>query len=178
MLLLTIPTNQRGRRHLACAGVTRDLRAATDLYMFAAEGGHAPAQNNLGRLLLANTGREPADTGRALVWLQAAAEQGSTAAWFNMGMCFEWGVGECAVDIDSAQECYWHAAQQGYQAALLRLEQLRSSCMQQQVTNKRASAALGSTGTSLAHATAVLATIALQLLMLVAPCPCSRRRLQ
>jgi TPR repeat protein len=76
------------------------------------------------------------DTGTALAWLQAAAEQGSTAAWFNMGMCFEWGAGDCAVDLESAQECYWHAAQQGHQAALLRLEKM------QQASNTTAPAAL------------------------------------
>jgi TPR repeat protein len=113
-------------------------------YTFAAESGHAPAQNNLGRLLMANPCAEAADTGTALAWLQAAAEQGSAAAWFNMGMYFEWGVGNCAVDFESAQECYWHAAQQGHQAALLRLEQM------QQASNTTAPAALGSTRSSTA----------------------------
>jgi TPR repeat protein len=110
---------------LSCAGVTRDLGAALDWYVFAAESGHAPAQNNLGRLLIAGKDGVPADTGSGLQWLQAAAEQGSAAAWFNMGTCFEWGVGECAVDIESAQECYWHAAELGHQAAAAQLEQLQ-----------------------------------------------------
>jgi TPR repeat protein len=111
-------------------------------YLFAAASGHAPAQNNLGRLLMAAPCAQPVDTGRALAWLQAAAEQGSTAAWFNMGMCFEWGVGDCAVDLESAQECYWHAAQQGHQAALLKLEQML------QASNTIASPFVGSTGRS------------------------------
>jgi TPR repeat protein len=121
---------------MCTAGVTCDLRAAMEWYLFAAESGHAPAQNNLGRLLMAAPCSQPADTGTALAWLQAAAEQGSTAAWFNMGMCFEWGAGDCAVDLESAQECYWHAAQQGHQAALLRLEKM------QQASNTTAPAAL------------------------------------
>uniref|UniRef100_A0A383V538 Uncharacterized protein n=1 Tax=Tetradesmus obliquus TaxID=3088 RepID=A0A383V538_TETOB len=106
-------------------GVTRDLAAALDWYVFAAESGHAPAQNNMGRLLIAGEYGVPADTASALQWLQAAAEQGSAAAWFNMGTCFEWGVGECAVDVESAQECYVHAAELGHHVAVARLRQLQ-----------------------------------------------------
>lgn len=79
----------------------------------------------MGRLLIAGEYGVPADTASALQWLQAAAEQGSAAAWFNMGTCFEWGVGECAVDVESAQECYVHAAELGHHVAVARLRQLQ-----------------------------------------------------
>lgn len=88
----------------------QDGQAAREWYAFAAEGGLAAAQNNLGQLILqqgSNCSRS--DTAEALHWLQAAAEQGSAAAQFNLGVCHELGLSGQGRDVAAAEECYRQA---------------------------------------------------------------------
>lgn len=103
------------------AGLVQDTQAAIEWYEFAAEGGLAAAQNNLGQLLLQRHNRSRADTAAAIDWLQAAAEQGSAAALYNLGVCHELGLSGQGPDVAAAQACYQQA---GGGKALLRLGRL------------------------------------------------------
>jgi TPR repeat protein len=91
-------------------------------YEFAAEGGLPAAQNNLGQLLLHGVIDGTATKAAAAVQLfQAAADQGSPAALFNLGMCHELGLCGKGPDAAAAAECYQLA---GSEKALLRLGHL------------------------------------------------------
>lgn len=107
------------------SGLAQDARAALEWYEFAADGGLAAAQNNLGQLLLTGAAGIAADAAAAVQLFQAAADQGSTAAWFNLGMCHERGLLGHGPDLAAAEACYQQA---GTAKALLRLGQL---CLQQ-----------------------------------------------
>lgn len=81
-------------------------------YEFAAEGGLAASQNNLGHLLLllqspttSHSGVDSCKRGSAAAvkLLERAADQGSTAAHYNVKVCHELGLaGEGGDDVNSA----------------------------------------------------------------------------
>jgi len=106
-------------------GLAQDAQAALEWYEFAADGGLAAAQNNLGQLLLTGAVGIAADAAAAVQLFQAAADQGSAAAWFNLGVCHEQGLLEHGPDLAAAEACYQQA---GTAKALLRLGHL---CLQQ-----------------------------------------------
>jgi TPR repeat protein len=106
------------------AGVSQDIQAAFEWYEFAAEGGLAAAQNNLGQLLLQGPGGGSSaehEAEAAVRLFQAAADQGSSAGWQNLGVCHELGFAGQGPDSHAAEACYRQA---GTAKALLRLGQL------------------------------------------------------
>jgi TPR repeat protein len=85
------------------AGVPRDARKASALYLEAARGNDPAAQNNLGELYEKGVG--VAKNARlAAGWYRQAAEAGFGAAQFNLGRMYALGAG---VDRDPAKARVW-----------------------------------------------------------------------
>jgi len=92
-------------------GMTEPTIRAFRLFLRAAEGGHAAAQNYLGLCYLDGDGVQQ-DYGVALKWFRLAAEQGNPLAQGNLGTCYFDGKG---VQKDFAEAAGWYrrSAEQG-----------------------------------------------------------------
>lgn len=89
----------------ANAAIDRNDRAeALRVLTPAAESGDANAQELLGRLYLGDAPDVHRDTGRAVYWLQRAANQGSPEAQLNLGALYLRGDG---VQSSSVQAHFW-----------------------------------------------------------------------
>ena len=73
-------------------GVVQDYTTALAWYRQAAERNFAPAQNNIGILLLYGQGAQQ-DYAEAVVWFRLAAEQGNAKAQVNLGKMYAVGNG-------------------------------------------------------------------------------------
>lgn len=105
-----------------------DYVRAAECFKEAAEGGYAPAQNNLGKLFAAGQG-VPRDDAEACRWFRRAAEQGDAGGQFSMGnLCHPASLGQLVTDAGEAriQAYMWFslAAAQGYHKAAESCESL------------------------------------------------------
>jgi TPR repeat protein len=85
------------------AGVPRDARRASELYLEAARSGDPAAQNNLGELYEKGNGVRK-NARLAASWYLQAAQAGFGAAQFNLGRMYALGVG---VERDPAKARAW-----------------------------------------------------------------------
>ena len=69
-----------------------DYKTALNVWMPAAQGGDADAQNSVGEIFERGLGGEP-NYAAALTWYRKAAAQGNTRAQFNLGTLYEQGLG-------------------------------------------------------------------------------------
>jgi TPR repeat protein len=69
-----------------------DYKSALKVWMAAAEGGDADAQNNVGEIYERGLGGQP-NYEAAVIWYQKAADQGYSRALFNLGTLYEQGQG-------------------------------------------------------------------------------------
>ncbi|WP_420468759.1 caspase family protein [Panacagrimonas sp.] len=69
-----------------------NLQTALRVWMDAAQGGDAEAQNQVGEIFERGLGGEP-DFEAAVLWYGKAAEQGNASAQFNLGSMYEQGLG-------------------------------------------------------------------------------------
>jgi len=69
-----------------------NLKSALKVWLAAAEGGDADAQNNVGEIFERGLGDEP-NYEAALIWYEKAAMQGHSAALLNLGTLYEQGHG-------------------------------------------------------------------------------------
>ncbi len=99
-------------------------REAERHYRAAAEGGHAAAQNALGRMLAIGYGPVLSQKEEARKWFRKAAAQNDPEGLFNMGQVYElgWGIPE---DLDEAITWYRKAADLGYGPAAERIADIQ-----------------------------------------------------
>lgn len=92
-------------------GVSQDYQKALNLFLQAAEKGHAAAQNMCGHMYYTGKGTTQ-DYTTAASWHRKAAMQGDMYAQYNMGLCYETGNG---VKQDYVEAFYWYkkSAEQG-----------------------------------------------------------------
>lgn len=92
-------------------GVSQDYKKAFDLYLQAAEKGHAGAQNMCGHMYYTGKGTTQ-DYVKAASWQQKSAIQGNMYAQYNIGLSYEKGNG---VKQDYTDAFYWYkkSAEQG-----------------------------------------------------------------
>ncbi len=102
--------------------IEADTAEATRLYLKAAEGGYAPAQNFAGYRLISGTGTQ-ADVQRGIYWLEQSALQGDPRACNNLGALL--AAGEL-VEQDYTKAAYWleKAAREGLPTAQASLADL------------------------------------------------------
>ncbi len=103
-------------------GVKQDYSEAVKYFMFAAEHGHARAQNNLGCCYHNGEGVKK-DYSKAVRYYRLAAEQGNASAQNNLGYCYYHGEG-VKQDYSEAVRYYRLAAEQGNAKAKNHLIQL------------------------------------------------------
>lgn len=117
------------RRYLRGEGVATDPRKARDLVSPHAEAGHPEAQALMGYLSAQGLGT-PKDDLVAIRWFRKAADQGNSAAQFNLGMLLlagknaEANLAESLKGISEALNWLEAAANQGNLDAQLRLADL------------------------------------------------------
>lgn len=93
----------------------KDTDRAIDWYLKAAEGGNVDAMHSLGYVYAEN-----GELKHAFRWKKKAADSGSAAAQFDVGLQYEKGVGT-AINPDQALAYYDRAARQGYGRAMINL---------------------------------------------------------
>jgi TPR repeat protein/predicted aspartyl protease len=99
-------------------GAPKDLKFGQKLLEFAAKAGDAEAQENLGKLLLAEH-----DYPKMFIWLNKAAHQGSGEAQFLVAYAYFNGVGVATNKIEALKWCCL-AASQGYRQAQAEKDEL------------------------------------------------------
>ena len=80
-----------------------DHRRAAECYSQGAKMGHAPSQNEYGKLLQAGTGVSR-DTAQAVCWFRKAAEQGYAPAQASLGVMLLLGSG---TEQNHTEGVYW-----------------------------------------------------------------------
>ncbi len=93
-----------------------DNAMAKDCFELSALAGNADAQNCLGARYHEGKGVEK-NMDLAFAWYMEAAKQGHAKALYNLGLCFENGIGCDEIDLPSAKECYEKALELGYKDA-------------------------------------------------------------
>ncbi len=100
-------------------GVEKDLSRALDLWLYAAERGHAEDQSNVGRAYLRGRGTE-VDYDKARYWLERAAEQNWSAAINWLGIMALNGQGMPQDNVKSF-EYFKRATNLGFRHAMVNL---------------------------------------------------------
>ena len=93
-------------------GVDKDESKARSMIEMAAESGDANAQNLLGKYWSSGKGGLDRSYEKAFYWYKKAAEGGSQAGFWNMGVCYHRGQGTTK-NIQSAMEWYLKCAETG-----------------------------------------------------------------
>lgn len=93
-----------------------EYEKAARWYRYAAEQGHAEAQNALGSMLLNGMGVEP-DEVEAALWYRSAALQAEPTAQYNLGVRYREGQG-VPLDLPEAVKWLTLSAEQGYSNAM------------------------------------------------------------
>ena len=99
-----------------------DYSEAFKWYKLSAEGGYAPAQNNLGIMYEEGKGVGK-DNNKAFNWYLKSAEQGNVTAQYNVGSCYLRGKG-VNKDLKKAEEWFTKAAEMGDVAAMNMVEKI------------------------------------------------------
>lgn len=107
--------NEANNYYYATNGVSQDYKKALELYLQAAEQGHAEAQTQVGYMYSMGMGTNE-DKSRAISWYRKAANQGNIYSQYNLGLFYENGLG---VEKDLGSAAYWYekSALQGYKKA-------------------------------------------------------------
>lgn len=92
-----------------------DYEKAYKLFLEAANGGDAEAQDNLAILIREGKGT-PKNIGQAIDWFRKAAEQGLADAQYQLGNMYEFGLG-VPQSFDEAAQWYIKSAEQGHASA-------------------------------------------------------------
>jgi TPR repeat protein/transglutaminase-like putative cysteine protease len=108
---------QLGQAYRDGDGVKPDLIEAATWYALGSDNGDAVSQFELGAMYL--RGPLEKDAKKAFALFQRAAAQGNTNARYQLGVCYENGIGVVA-NLDQAVLAYQRAAQGGMVAALAR----------------------------------------------------------
>ena len=98
-------------------GVERSLTKAKKWYCKAAKSGHGGAQRMLG---FRNLEGAPEDLVEAVEWYRKAAAKGQTNAQFNLGVCYEYGIGVLKDPVE-AVKWFRMAAVQGDDKAQVKM---------------------------------------------------------
>jgi len=111
-----------GEKYYYGTGVNKDYTQAAYYFRYAAEQGHAEAQNYLGHMYQFGCGVTQ-DYTEAVKWYRKAADQGNAAAQYALGIMYQYGYG---VEQSKWQARYWYqqAANQGNEDARLVLKRL------------------------------------------------------
>ena len=107
----------------------KDLAAARDLYLAAADKGNGKAMHNLA-VLYAEGINGPADYSNAAHWFREAADHGITDSQYNLGILYARGIG---VEQNYAESYKWFAlaANQGDKDAAKKRDEVASHLDQQ-----------------------------------------------
>ena len=107
-------------------GVTRNYTEALNWWLKAAKSGDADSQNNVGTMYQNGLGVKQ-DYSEALKWYTKASEQGHTSALYNLGIMYAEGTGMKSQNIAEALNCFYKAAQKGYEKAKAKLDEYRKN---------------------------------------------------
>ena len=94
----------------------RDTKAAFTECDYAASRGVVEALNMQGYLYAYGIGVAASDR-KAFRCFKRAALRGSALAWYNLGLCFEEGIGLAKPDLAAADKCLNRSAEKGYTKA-------------------------------------------------------------
>lgn len=107
-------------------GITQNYTEAFNWMLKAAESGHAVSQYNVGVMYKNGQGVKQ-DYSEALKWYTKASEQGHTSALYNLGLMYAEGTGMKSQNIAEALNCFYKAAQKGFEKAKAKLDEYRKN---------------------------------------------------
>ena len=105
-------------------GITQNYTEAFNWLLKAANSGGALAQYNVAGMYYKGEGVKQ-DYSEALKWYTKASDQGDTDALYCLGIMYANGTGMKSQNIAEALNCFYKAAQKGYKAAKVKLDEYR-----------------------------------------------------
>lgn len=106
-------------------GMTQDYAKALDIYLIAAEEGHAPAQAQVG-YIYQNALGVAADYGKAMEWNNRAAQQGNAQGQAQIGYLYQNGLG-VTQNLDEAGRWYTRAVEGGSEWAASKMAEIENT---------------------------------------------------
>ena len=102
-----------GRMYASGLGVVGNDEKALSYFQRSARLGYSDSQLMIGRCLIDGSFGSDIDEVAAVEWFRKAAEQGNAGAMYELGNCYEWGIG---VTQDQGQADAWYrkAAENGF----------------------------------------------------------------
>ena len=107
-------------------GITQNYTEALNWWLKAAKSGHAISQYNVGVMYKNGQGVKQ-DYSEALKWYTKASEQGHTGALYYLGLMYAEGTGMKSQNIAEALNCFYKAAQKGFEKAKAKLDEYRKN---------------------------------------------------
>ena len=107
-------------------GITQNYTEAFNWLLKAANSGNADSQNNVGTMYQNGQGVKQ-DYSEALKWYTKASDQGDTYALYNLGIMYANGTGMKSQNIAETLNCFYKAAQKGYEKAKAKLDEYRKN---------------------------------------------------